>query len=77
MRIKGIGAIFADMLELLGVDRTARLARQAPRELHAALAELNAVERFARRAPTPDEVQDWIAKARTLPPLIEDDASSG
>ena len=27
-RIKGVGAIFADMLELLGVDRSVRLARQ-------------------------------------------------
>ena len=35
-RIKGIGAIFADMLESLGVDRMARLARHDPGELHQA-----------------------------------------
>jgi len=73
-RIKGIGAIFADMLELLGVDRTARLAQQEPGELHQALSRLNAAQRLARRAPTPEEVQDWIAQARTLPRLIEDAA---
>ena len=56
-RINGIGAIFADMLELLGVDRIARLARQEPDALHAALAGLNARERLARRAPTPEEVR--------------------
>ena len=74
VRIRGIGAIFADMLELLGVDRSVRLARTEPRQLHAALAALNATERFARRAPTPEEVRDWIAQARALPPLIEDEA---
>ena len=73
-RIKGIGAIFADMLESLGVDRMARLARHDPGELHQALSKFNAAQRLARRAPTPEEVQDWIAQARALPLLIEDDA---
>ena len=72
-RINGIGAIFADMLELLGVDRSVRLARQDPAELHRALVELNAALRLARRAPTADEVQHWITQARSLPQLIEDD----
>jgi predicted flap endonuclease-1-like 5' DNA nuclease len=74
IRIKGIGAIFADMLELLGIDRGVRLARQNPAELHRALCELNAALRFARRAPTPEEVRQWIMQARTLPQLVEDDA---
>ncbi len=73
IRIKGIGAIFADLLELLGVDRTGRLARQDPGALHRALLELNAALRFARRAPTPDEVRHWIAQARSLPRLLDDD----
>ena len=73
-RIKGIGAIFTDMLELLGVDRTLRLARQDPALLHRALVELNAALRLARRAPTAEEVQHWITQARSLPHLVEDDA---
>jgi predicted flap endonuclease-1-like 5' DNA nuclease len=73
IRIKGIGAIFADMLELLGVDRVARLARQDPAELHRALLELNAAERFARRAPTLEEIRQWITQARSLPRLVDDD----
>jgi predicted flap endonuclease-1-like 5' DNA nuclease len=68
-RIKGIGAIFADMLEMIGVDQVAILAGQDSRELHARLHELNAAERLARRSPTPDEVQQWIAQARALPQL--------
>jgi predicted flap endonuclease-1-like 5' DNA nuclease len=70
-RVKGIGAIFADMLELIGVDRVTSLADQDPAALHAALFDLNAAERFARRAPTPEEVHNWITQARNLPRLIE------
>lgn len=73
IRVKGIGAIFADMLELLGVDRVSRLARQDPTRLHRALLELNVAERFARRAPTPDEIRCWIVQARSLPHLVDDD----
>jgi predicted flap endonuclease-1-like 5' DNA nuclease len=68
-RIKGIGAIFADMLEMIGVDQVAVLAGQDSRDLHARLHELNTAERLARRSPTPDEVQQWIAQARALPRL--------
>jgi predicted flap endonuclease-1-like 5' DNA nuclease len=70
-RVKGIGAIFADMLELLGIDHLATLAEQDPSFLHARLCELNAGGRLARRAPTADEVQDWIRQARALPQLVE------
>ena len=69
-RVKGIGAIFADMLELLDVDRVAKLAGQDPEKLHDALYTLNAAERFARRAPTPEEVDDWVSQARALPKLV-------
>lgn len=69
-RIKGIGAIFADMLELLDVDRVTKLAGQDPAKLHDALYTLNAAERFARRAPTPEEVDDWVSQARSLPKLV-------
>jgi predicted flap endonuclease-1-like 5' DNA nuclease len=73
-RIKGVGAIFADMLELLGVDRVGTLAQQDPVQLHDTLYQLNATERFARRAPTPEEVADWVAQARALPKLVREDA---
>jgi hypothetical protein len=72
-RVKGIGAIFADMLELIGVDEVSTLGRQDPAALHRRLYQLNADERLARRAPTPEEVQDWITQARVLPILVEPD----
>jgi predicted flap endonuclease-1-like 5' DNA nuclease len=70
-RIKGVGAIFADMLELIGVDRVSILAEQDPAALHDVLHQLNAAERFARRAPTQDEVIDWVAQAKALPELVD------
>ena len=65
-RINGVGAIFADMLELLEVDGARSLARQDPATLHAALSRLNAAEQLARRAPTSEEVQSWILQAGAL-----------
>lgn len=73
-RVKGIGAIFADMLELLDVDRVAKLASQDPVMLHEALYTLNSAERFARRAPTPEEVEDWVGQAKALPKLVAEEA---
>ena len=70
-RSNGIGAVFGMMLEELGIRQVDMLARQDPLELHAALKELNARERYARRSPTPEEVADWIAQARALPRLVE------
>jgi predicted flap endonuclease-1-like 5' DNA nuclease len=69
-RIKGIGLIFADMLERVGVDSVEALRRAAPDRLHARLCELNRSERMARRSPTPEEVEDWIRQAKALPPLL-------
>ncbi len=70
-RVKGVGAIFADMLEMIGVDQVATLAKQDPLDLRARLYQLNAAERLARRAPTADEVEQWIAQARALPRLVD------
>lgn len=70
-RIKGVGAIFADMLELIGVDRVSRLADHEPASLYEILHDLNTAERFARRAPTQDEVTEWVAQARSLPHLVD------
>jgi predicted flap endonuclease-1-like 5' DNA nuclease len=70
-RVKGVGAIFADMLEMIGVDEVATLARQEPADLHRRLYHLNSVERLARRAPTPEEVEHWVGQARALPGLVE------
>jgi predicted flap endonuclease-1-like 5' DNA nuclease len=69
-RIKGIGTVFGLMLEELGVVCIEQLARQQPVMLHAALRRYNLAERLARRSPTPEEVESWIADARQLPILV-------
>jgi predicted flap endonuclease-1-like 5' DNA nuclease len=71
-RVKGIGAIFADMLEIVGIHNVAALAALEPGALRAELARLNAAERFARRAPTVEEVTDWVEQARTLPIVLDE-----
>ena len=68
---KDLGAIFADMLNWLGVDRVTDMAAQDATELHLSLKALNATEHFARRAPTPEEVRDWVSQARALPPSVD------
>jgi predicted flap endonuclease-1-like 5' DNA nuclease len=70
-RISGIGAIFAEILCLAGFDGVGAIAAADPSALHARLAEINARERFARRAPTADEVADWVRQARALPLLLD------
>ena len=70
-RVKGIGATFADMLEVMGVDTVERLAAWAPDALHRTLHDFNRAERFARRAPTPEEIEAWVTQARKLPILID------
>lgn len=69
-RVKGIGVVFADMLEAVGVDHVEPLRRADPAELHGRLREYNQAERLARRSPTPEEVEDWVGQARALPPVL-------
>ena len=69
-RVKGIGVVFGLMLGELGVPDVASLARQDPARLHHRLRGYNREERLTRRAPTPEEVSDWVAQARSLPKLV-------
>lgn len=69
-RIRGIGTVFGLMLEQLGVVDIERLARQKPATLHMALRRYNLEERLARRSPTLEEVESWIADAGQLPVMV-------
>ena len=71
-RVGGIGTVFGLMLEDLGVRDVPALAARDPAELHARLRRYNGEERLARRSPTPEEVEGWVAQARSLPALIGD-----
>lgn len=69
-RVNGVGAVFGMMLELLGIDTVDLLARADASILHGQLQFLNQRERMARRAPTVDEVEDWLVQANALPRLL-------
>ena len=69
-RVKGIGSVFGVMLEDLEVRDVATLAQQKPATLHKRLRAYNETHRLARRAPTAEEVADWIDQARQLPELV-------
>jgi hypothetical protein len=70
-RVNGIGAVFGMMLEAQGVRDVQGLRHQDPLRLHGRLAAYNSLERLARRAPTQEEVEDWVNQARALPDRIE------
>ena len=69
-RVKGIGAVFGVMLKDLEIGDVATLAQQQPGSLHKRLRRYNETHRLARRAPTAEEVADWIDQARQLPELV-------
>jgi predicted flap endonuclease-1-like 5' DNA nuclease len=70
MRIRGVGAEYSDLLEAVGVDSSAELARRHPARLAALLAETNAARPLVRRVPSEKVLAGWISEARTLPRLI-------
>ena len=69
-RVNGIGAVFGMMLEELGIMDVPALAAADPGLLHGRLRSYNEQERIARRSPTPEEVESWVAQARRLPRLV-------
>jgi predicted flap endonuclease-1-like 5' DNA nuclease len=69
-RSKGIGWEYADLLEAAGVDSVPELARRNAANLHAAMTAANAAKQLVRRLPTPEQVQAWVAEAKTLAPVV-------
>lgn len=70
-RIKGVGEEYSDLLEEVGVDTVAELARRNPENLHAKILEVNEEKALVRRPPTMSQVQSWIEQAKTLPRKVE------
>jgi predicted flap endonuclease-1-like 5' DNA nuclease len=70
IRIKGVGPEFAELLEGAGVDSVPELAQRNAANLAAKLSEVNDAKRLTRRVPTEDEVEKWIAEAKTLPRVV-------
>lgn len=70
-RIKGVGQIYADLLEQAGVDTVKELAARVPANLHATLAAVNAEKKLAGRAPTLAEIKKWVTQAKRIRKLLE------
>lgn len=70
MRIKGVGSEYADLLEAAGVDTVKELAQRRADNLTAKMAELNEAKSLVRRVPTENEVEKWVAEAKTLPGMV-------
>jgi predicted flap endonuclease-1-like 5' DNA nuclease len=70
-RIKGVGQIYADLLEQAGVDTVKELAARVPANLHATLAAVNVEKKLAGRAPTLPDVKKWVTQAKRLRKLLE------
>ena len=71
IRIKGIGAVFSDLLEQAGVDTVKELAARVPANLQAKLQEVNGAKKLANRAPTLQQVTDWVTEAKGMKKLLE------
>lgn len=64
-RIKGIGAVYSDLLEFAGVDTVAELAGRNPDNLYAKIMAV-ASQHSVKRPPQAADVADWVAQAKAL-----------
>ncbi len=70
-RVSGISGQYSDLLERAGIDTVKELAQRNATNLHAKLAEVNAVKEIVKRVPTLSEVEKWVAQAKDLPRGVE------
>lgn len=70
-RINGVGAEYAELLEVAGVDTVPALARRNAANLAVSMAEVNEQKKLTRRVPSETEVAKWIAQAKDLPRMLE------
>ena len=66
MRIKGVGADYAGLLQAAGVDTVKELKYRNPAKLARAMAEANAKRKLARVLPSDRAVERWIDQAKRL-----------
>lgn len=69
-RIKGVGEEFSDLLEAAGVDTIKELRHRVPANLHAKVLEINEAKNLVRRVPGLAEIEDWVAQAKDMEPMV-------
>ncbi len=70
MRVKGVGAEYADLLAATGVDTIKALRRRNAQNLMASLTQINSKRRRVQRLPTVEMIQGWIDAANDLEPGV-------
>jgi len=70
MRVKGVGAEFAELLQAAGVDTIKELRTRNAENLHKKLEEVHAEKSLTRRVPSLDMIKDFIAQAGSTDPSI-------
>jgi len=70
MRVKGIGEEYSQLLEAAGVDSPLELANRRADHLYQKMVEINLEKKLVRRVPSLSQVEDWIAEAKQLPPVV-------
>ncbi len=70
MRVKGVGAEFSELLEAAGVDTLKEMRNRNAKNLHEALLEVNAKKKLTRRVPSLGMVEDFIAQAKKIDPVV-------
>ena len=68
LRVRGVGAEYAELLVAAGVDTLRDLRRRNPTALLAKVIGLNGSKKIVDRLPTEAMVEGWIASARELQP---------
>src|SRR3954466_11023760 len=66
MRIKGVGADYAGLLQASGVDTVKELKYRNPAKLGRRMAEVNAKRKLARVLPSDRAVERWVDQAKKL-----------
>ena len=70
MRIKGVGEEYSELLEVAGVDTVKELRNRNPANLHKAMDEAKDAKKLVRQMPSEKDVEDWVAQAKDLPPMM-------
>lgn len=70
-RINGVAGEFAELLEASGVDTVPELAQRSAANLHGRMSEVNTQKSLTRRVPTAEQLERWIAEAKSMPRMVE------
>ena len=71
LRVRGVGAEYAELLVSAGVDTLRDLRRRNPTALVAKIIGMNGAQKVVSRLPTESMVEGWIESAGNLEPSIQ------